>query len=243
MVDSALCKLARERLLYPFCKKAQTQNECAINNHSAIVFSPHFDDETLGCGGVILKKTSTGNRVKIVFMTDGSKSHSRLISEEKLKKMRASEGRSAVRVLGVEGENVQLLGFRENKLGLFQNEVGEKIAEIIEDFKPDEVFVPHRNEPCLWSSDHRDTTRIVRNVLRKLRKELTIYEYPIWYWYHWPWVSIIRNDRYNSKIIFKNTLLYSFGLSVRKDFNHCVPIQNVLKNKRMALEQQKMGNT
>lgn len=241
--DNSLRKIISEGLLYPFDKKARSQNECAIDNPSAIVFSPHFDDETLACGGTILRKTQAGNRVQIVFMTDSSKSHRRLIAEEKLKKMRASEGMNAARVLGVERQNVQLLGFEENKLGLFENEVGEKIAVIIEDFKPGEIFVPHCKEPHIWSSDHLETTRIVRRVLQKLRKKLTIYEYPIWYWYHWPWVSINQKDRYNRKIIFKNTLSYSFGLGVRKDFNYCVPIKNISEQKRMALEQYKSQMT
>jgi len=243
MGSGKLRQLVSEGLLYPFGKKAQTQNQCLIDNHSAIVFSPHYDDETLGCGGTILNKTQSGNKVQIVFMTDGSKSHHRLIAEEKLKKMRASEGMNAARTLGVERQNVQLLGFEENKLGLFENEIGEKIALIIEDVKPDEIFVHHCKETRLWSSDHLETTRIVKRVLRNLRKKPTIYEYPIWYWYHWPWVSINQNDRYNRKIIFKNTFLYSFGLSVRKDFNHCIPIQNVSEQKRMALEQHKSQMT
>ena len=37
----------------------------------AIVFAPHPDDETLGCGGTILKKRSLGAPVEVVFLTDG----------------------------------------------------------------------------------------------------------------------------------------------------------------------------
>ena len=68
---------------------------------SAVVFSPHFDDETLGCGGTILKKKRAGADVKIVFMTDGSKSHRHLISENELKAIRASEGLAASSSLGL----------------------------------------------------------------------------------------------------------------------------------------------
>ena len=34
---------------------------------SAVVFSPHFDDETLGCGGTILQKRRAGAAVSLVF--------------------------------------------------------------------------------------------------------------------------------------------------------------------------------
>jgi len=42
---------------------------------TATVFSPHPDDETLGCGGTIIKKKRAGAEVKIFYMTDGRKSH------------------------------------------------------------------------------------------------------------------------------------------------------------------------
>ncbi len=53
---------------------------------SALVFSPHPDDESLGCGGTIIKKKSLGARVKLVHMTDGSAAnHDNLISSQELK--------------------------------------------------------------------------------------------------------------------------------------------------------------
>src|SRR5687768_6580034 len=36
---------------------------------SAMVFAPHPDDETLGCGGTILQKRRAGASMRIVFMT------------------------------------------------------------------------------------------------------------------------------------------------------------------------------
>ncbi len=42
---------------------------------SALVFSPHPDDECLGCGGTIIRKKQAGSTVKIVHLTDGSRSH------------------------------------------------------------------------------------------------------------------------------------------------------------------------
>jgi LmbE family N-acetylglucosaminyl deacetylase len=47
-----------------------------------VVFSPHPDDETLGCGSTIIKKKRLGADVTIVFMTDGSKSHPHFIFRE-----------------------------------------------------------------------------------------------------------------------------------------------------------------
>ncbi len=40
-----------------------------------IVFAPHQDDETLGCGALIAHKRNDGQPVHVVFLTDGSCSH------------------------------------------------------------------------------------------------------------------------------------------------------------------------
>src|SRR5947209_4351316 len=57
----------------------------------ALVFAPHPDDETLGCGGAIVRKKRAGAVVKIVVMTDGSASHPGQIDPDELKKLRAEE--------------------------------------------------------------------------------------------------------------------------------------------------------
>jgi LmbE family N-acetylglucosaminyl deacetylase len=38
---------------------------------SVLVLAPHPDDESLGCGGAIVLHCRQGDRVKIVFATDG----------------------------------------------------------------------------------------------------------------------------------------------------------------------------
>jgi len=98
---------------------------------SAVVFSPHFDDETLGCGGTILKKKRAGADVKIVFMTDGSKSHRRLISENELKAIRASEGLAASRSLGLNACDICFLEFEETKLSEHLDAATNRVTEML----------------------------------------------------------------------------------------------------------------
>ena len=57
---------------------------------SALVFSPHPDDESLGCGGTILKKKQAGANVKLVHVSDGGASTT-LIPREELTAMRKKE--------------------------------------------------------------------------------------------------------------------------------------------------------
>ncbi len=83
---------------------------------SAVVFAPHPDDETLGCGGMILQKNQVGARVRIVFMTDGSQSHARFLAPAELARLRQEEARAAGKALGVDEDDLFFLGFPDGEL-------------------------------------------------------------------------------------------------------------------------------
>src|ERR1700730_8035165 len=80
----------------------------------AVVFSPHPDDESLGCGGTILKKKQAGATVQPVHVSDGGGS-SPLIPRDERTAMRRQESRSAGRVLGV--DDICFLDFPDGQLG------------------------------------------------------------------------------------------------------------------------------
>lgn len=208
---------------------------------SAIVFSPHFDDETLGCGGTIIKKKRAGADVKIVFMTDGSKSHSHLISEEKLRVIRKSESLAVGRLLGLTENDVFFLEFEETKLNEQINRAANKVTDILLDQQPDEIFVPYHKEPPLWSLDHLATSAIVLSALQKYRKKLMVYEFPIWLWYYLPIINGLTNGPKNFLFSTKQRLISK--LSLLKDFRSYVYIGDILHLKRAALDQYKSQMT
>jgi LmbE family N-acetylglucosaminyl deacetylase len=210
---------------------------------SAIVFSPHFDDETLGCGGTIIKKIQAGARIVIVFMTDGTASHRYMAHEETLKRMRSAEGLNAALDLGLEEENIVFLGLKEGAVEADLERAAKGVIRLIERYEPDEVFVPHHKEPLLWSSDHRETTRIVKQSLSKLGAHSLILEYPVWYWYHWPWVGMDIRERNFRRAIFINSLVNWFGMRSRNDFNYGIPVSDVLCQKKRALQEHKSQMT
>jgi LmbE family N-acetylglucosaminyl deacetylase len=150
----------------------------------AVVFSPHFDDETLGCGGTIIKKKMAGADVKIVFMTDGSKSHRHLIAEDELKTIRTNEALAVSRLLGLQNGEVIFLGFEETKLNEYADSAAKKVTEVLFRTQPSEVFIPYHKEPLLWSEDHLSTNRIVVSALQMFGRKMVVYEYPIWFWHH-----------------------------------------------------------
>lgn len=212
-------------------------------SRSAIVFSPHFDDETLGCGGLVIKKKCAGADVKIVFMTDGSRSHPHLMPPEQLKAIRASEGVAAARALGLSDDDVFRLGFDETQLDKRIDEAASRITAILEQVRPQEIYLPYSGEPLLWSADHQSTTRIVYQALRQYGHEVAVYEYPIWCWYSLPWIDPRRDGWRSRLIILRNSVSTWLGLRFIRDFQWSVDISDVVGKKRRALEQHRSQMT
>jgi LmbE family N-acetylglucosaminyl deacetylase len=200
---------------------------------TATVFSPHPDDETLGCGGTIIKKKRAGAEVKIFFMTDGQKSHSHLISKNKLKCIRVSEALAASRMLGLEENDVAFLEYEDGELSRNQDSAIRKVVEILLLQQPDEVFIPCKRETR--NSDHLATNRIVASALQIYKRKATVYEYPIWFWYHQPWVSVPMDTPKDILSALKQSIVS--GLSLLKDFRCSVYVGDVLQLKRAILAQ------
>ncbi len=203
----------------------------------AVVFSPHPDDESLGCGGTILKKKRAGATVKLVHVSDGGGSTT-LIPRDKLTAMRKQESLNAGRVLGV--DDIYFLEFPDGHLGEYMPAAIERVAEILRRESPEEVFVPYGREPAKQAADHVAVTNIVLAALRRQPKPVTVWEYPVWFWLHWPWVSFSQNTPpLKPKHILKNSLLARFGGRAFLDLKHKVNIVDVLQQKRAAIAEHK----
>ncbi|NEO99151.1 MAG: PIG-L family deacetylase [Symploca sp. SIO2E9] len=200
---------------------------------STLVFSPHQDDETLGCGGTIIRKKQAGADLKIVFMTDGSTSHSHLIPANKLKAIRAHEALAAAQKLGVEASDVIFLEVKDGTLANNQNQTIQRVIQIILNFLPEEIFIPYYQDGI---SDHNATNKIVVSALKKSGLNTTVYEYPIWFWNQWPWTDC-GGDRKKLLTFLQKSL--NSGLRFLNDFRCSVYVGDILELKRSALDQHK----
>lgn len=198
-----------------------------------IIFSPHQDDETLGCGGLILKKKQAGANVKIIFMTDGCRSHSSLIAEDSLKQIRRQEALKAAEILGVGPDDVVFLDAKDGTLMWHLEVMTQKVIDVIIKLNPQEVFIPYFKD---GPRDHEATNKIVLNALSKLGFDMIIYEYPVWFWYQWPWIRFSGKPRQLLSLIV-NCIRSKFGYSLFKNFRCSIDITQVSKMKRLALEQ------
>lgn len=197
---------------------------------SAIIFAPHQDDETLGCGGTIIRKRQANAEVKIVFMTDGSQSHHRFVKESELIALRQQEAIEAAKTLKVASEDVIFLGFRDGELSDSATEAIALVRELIRSNQPQQVFVPYIRET---HPDHLATNQIVLTALKDCTPEVAVYEYPVWYWHHFPWTA--TGDRDSRRAYLKASIKAKLGWQLIQEFNYRVAIEPVKPLKQQAL--------
>jgi LmbE family N-acetylglucosaminyl deacetylase len=210
---------------------ATQQQQWPVNRmgQPAIVFAPHQDDETLGCGGTIVRKRRAGADVSVVFLTDGSGSHRELMSGADMSRLRAQEARDACAVLGVASEHVLFLNFPDGHLTQHLDEAVPRVVEVLQRLQPAEVFVPHYYD---GPPDHLATTQAVLSALRVSGWPAVVYEYPVWLWCHWPWIRLPRKLR---EIVHALRQSAKANRHLLRECRCSVNISDVLDLKRTAL--------
>ncbi|MEM3759537.1 MAG: PIG-L family deacetylase [Candidatus Bathyarchaeia archaeon] len=149
---------------------------------SIIVFAPHPDDETWGCGGTIAKRISEGYEILIVIMTDGRYAFLKMLgietdpTPEELKEIRKEEVKRALRILGVLENNLIFLDFVDGTLKDNMEEAEKKVTEILRGHHPVEVYYPYKND---GHQDHQATYKVVKNSIAKLGLQTRCYQYSI----------------------------------------------------------------
>ena len=161
------------------------------SNSAALVVAPHSDDETLGCGGAIALLRQLDIAVKVVVVSDGTKSHpnSKTYPPTALKKLREEESIAALAILGVAPEAVTFFGMSDGAVPSFDGKQGRDIDEYekaialcqqyLKDIKPLIVFLPWRRDP---HPDHRASWQLFVTAINNLNNLPRIIEYPIWDW-------------------------------------------------------------
>src|SRR5687768_2130105 len=153
-------------------------------SESLIVFAPHPDDETLGCGGLILRKRDVGTTVHVVFMTDGARSHAAYMPAAELRAHREREAREACQRLGIDESAIVFCGFPDGELRASRAEAVARVTERLGAIRPREVAIPYRHDV---TPDHLATREIVLAAIRASAIKVRVVEYPVWFWRTWPW--------------------------------------------------------
>ena len=147
-----------------------------------VIFAPHPDDETLGCGGTIAKRLSEGYEVLIVVITDGRYAFLKMLgidsdpTPEELKEIRKEEVKRATKILGVPEKNLSFLDLEDGTLEENEEKLERIITQILNENSPAEVYFPYKKDV---HPDHRATNRAVRNAVKKLGITVKKYQYSI----------------------------------------------------------------
>lgn len=138
--------------------------------------APHYDDEVLGCGGLITQLAAAGTRVDVIFLSDGSGAPGdasdpaagefAFPSAADYARCRRAESAHAARVLGI-AERIDL-GLPDGGLTLPSHlaTAGGAIADRIRTSRPDLLLAP---SPLEISSDHRAACEAVHEAMQRLR--------------------------------------------------------------------------
>ena len=117
--------------------------------NKTLVIAPHADDEILGCGGTLLKRNKHGTELGWLLIT---KPLSNKTWNESFIETRKSELLKVKKVLNIKKTNFFELNIPCTTLDTFsQNKLINYISEVINQFKPQEIFLPH---PGDIHSDH-----------------------------------------------------------------------------------------
>ena len=147
-----------------------------------LIVSPHPDDESIGCGGVIQLHKKAGDCVTLVEVTDGSASPANGLSPQQMRATRKGEVEQVSTLLGV--DNVVFLSFPEGKW--HDRELADVLTRIMESERPDIVYTPS----CLdYHPEHQKVATVLASVLSELSYAPIIRIYEI----HVPLMPVLVN--------------------------------------------------
>ena len=166
---------------------------------TVMVFTPHPDDDTFGCGGIMALLAAKGNKVVVVIYTNDNKGSLDLdMTRERLAQIRRSEEEQACAVLGIPKENIIWLGYEDGDLEYADPKVlrGEA-CRLIKKHRPDAIFSIDPGEKFeRWhKTDHRMAAFITKDAFiasewhlyypqHLLDEGLKPYRVPVAYYYY-----------------------------------------------------------
>lgn len=136
----------------------------AVDARRVLVLAPHYDDEVLGCGGLLARLAARGARVRVLFLTDGAAAVGPDEPPADHAARRRRESDAALAVLGL--DEAAHLDLPDAALERHRDELAESIRREIVDLTPDLLLVP---SPLESTGDHRAAFAALHAVLGTVR--------------------------------------------------------------------------
>jgi len=170
-----------------------------------LIFAPHEDDETLGCGGCIQQAVRAGAKVKVVLMTNGEYPEIDVVLYEetlrprpaafvRLGYMRQQETLRAMRYLGVPSGAVTFLGYPNGYLDRMWSPAHWLPENPVRSVRTRAMRSPYRNSMtpgAIYCG--QSLLRDVETVLRRDGPDIVITPHPNdIHVDHWPTYAFVR---------------------------------------------------
>ena len=156
--------IVNESEIYPYSVSDLSDRDC-------LVLAPHPDDESIGCGGSIVRHVNRGSGVKVLFLTSGENGDFQNAFGEDYIARRRRSAIDALSVLGV--KEYEFLGFRDRRLYEKREDALNSVLEVVESFSPRLLYVP---SPFEAHPDHRTASWIGWELYSRTGIETAFYE-------------------------------------------------------------------
>jgi N-acetylglucosamine malate deacetylase 1 len=194
VITGAILRDIKHQILFNWILRFKSQ-PLVVSNKKAIVFAPHQDDETFGCGGTIALKHSQGVPVKVVFLTDGHLGRPEWVKPQEIIKLRQQEAIDALSNLGIKSSEITFVGEIDGSLSQLEQAPRQKLITeliaILQSFKAEEIYVPHNKD---GHPDHEATYELVRSAIEQARIDAELLQYPIWAFWRKPSDSTLKKQ-------------------------------------------------
>ena len=142
-----------------------------LSGMNALVIAPHPDDESIGCGGSIIRHLRAGSHVRIIFLSDGQKGDFDGRFGEGYIEVRRTSSLNALAVLGV--TDYEFWGYPDGELWRFRYEIFNKLKTDLKKLKAGVVYLPSPYEP---HPDHRVGAWAGWRLWKKKKQRVAFYE-------------------------------------------------------------------
>ena len=164
-----------------------------------LVLSPHPDDETLGCGGLLAAAGKAGIPAYVMILTDGAASHprSRSYPPARLTALRRDEARRAVACLGMLEDHLRFLDLPDAatpSAGADFDAAVEAIVRLARETEAATLFVTWGHDPHCDHETACAMARVAQSILAAGRPGFRLWAYPVW-GLHLPEDAAIDQDR------------------------------------------------
>ncbi|MEM8962364.1 MAG: PIG-L family deacetylase [Acidobacteriota bacterium] len=137
-----------------------------VRAQRALVLAPHYDDEVLGCGGLVVQLVRAGTEVDVLFLSDSRGGVEAVDDRDRYHAERRAEAAAAAEVLGV--DVLDELDLPDGRLDQQRHAMVDGIRAAIESRRPDLLLAPSPHEV---SSDHRATFAALHDLLSGVRDD------------------------------------------------------------------------